>query len=51
VALSKPFELEELIDEKKDYAVQIVLIDGMTGIVQALNLIWLPHSMSIGLVS
>ena len=37
VALSKPYDLEELTDEKTGYAVQIVLIDGMTGIVQALT--------------
>ena len=43
---SQPFELEELTDPKTGYALQIVLIDGMTGIVQALKLIKLPHEMS-----
>jgi hypothetical protein len=49
VGLSKPYELQELTDEKKGYMVQIVLIDGMTGLVVALKLIELPHSMSIRL--
>lgn len=46
VHFSKPYDLEELIDPKTGYAVQIVLVDGMTGIVQALKLIELPHEMS-----
>lgn len=46
-ALSNPFDLEELQDEKAGYAVQIVLIDGMTGIVHALKLIGLPYAMSV----
>ena len=46
VARSKPFDLQELTDENKGYAVQIVLIDGMTGLVMALKLIGLPHDMS-----
>jgi hypothetical protein len=46
VALSKPYDLEELTDENTGYAVQIVVIDGMTGIVQALKLISLPYTMS-----
>jgi hypothetical protein len=46
VEFSQPFELEELTDEKKGYPFQIVLVDGMTGIVRALNLIGLPHEMS-----
>lgn len=46
VGLSQPYELEELTDENKGYVVQIVLIDGMTGIVKALNLIGLTHGMS-----
>jgi hypothetical protein len=45
VALSKHYNLEELIDEK-GYALQIVLIDGITGIVHALKLIELPYAMS-----
>ena len=45
VALSQPYELQELTDEKTGY-VQIILIDGMTGIVKALKLIELPHEMS-----
>jgi uncharacterized protein Yka (UPF0111/DUF47 family) len=43
---SKPYDMEELIDPNTGYAVQIVLVDGMTGIVQALKLIELPHEMS-----
>ena len=46
VNLSQSFEFMELTDENKGYAVQIVLIDGMTGIVKALKLIELPHEMS-----
>lgn len=46
VTLSQPYELQELADEKTGYAVQIILIDGMTGIVKALKLIELPHEMS-----
>ena len=46
VNLSQPFEFMELTDENKGYAVQIVLIDGMIGIVKALKLIELPHEMS-----
>ena len=46
VDLSKFYDLEDLTDKKKGYAVQIVLIDGITGIVQALKLIELPHEMS-----
>ena len=49
VGVSKPYELQELTDEKKGYVVQIILIDGMTGLVVALKLIELPHSMSIRL--
>jgi hypothetical protein len=44
VGFSQPFKLEELMDEKN--AVQIVLIDGMTGLIVALKSIELPHSMS-----
>ena len=39
VEFSQPFDLEELTDPNSGYALQIVLIDGMTGIVQALKLI------------
>jgi hypothetical protein len=46
VEFSQPFKLEGLIDENKGYEVQIVLIDGITGIVQALKYIELPHEMS-----
>jgi hypothetical protein len=46
VEFSQPFDLEELTDEKTGYVVQIVLIDGMTGIVHILKLIELPHAMS-----
>ena len=46
VEFSQPFELEELTDPKTGYALQIVLIDGTTGIVQALKLIRLPCEMS-----
>ena len=46
VEFSKPFELEELTDPKTGYAFQIVLIDGMTGIVRALKQIELPYEMS-----
>jgi hypothetical protein len=46
VALSQPYELRELTDEKTGFTVQIILIDGMTGIVKALKLIELPHEMS-----
>jgi hypothetical protein len=46
VALSQPYELQEITDEKTGYTVQVVLIDGMTGIVKALKLIELPHEMS-----
>jgi hypothetical protein len=46
VEFSQPFELEELTDPKTGYALQIVLIDGTTGIVQALKLIKLPCEMS-----
>jgi hypothetical protein len=46
VILSQSNELQELTDEKKGYAVQIILIDGMTGVVKALKLIELPHEMS-----
>ncbi len=49
VGLAKPDELEKLTDEKTGYAVQIVLIDGMTGLVKVLKLIELPHSMSVRL--
>ena len=49
VGLTEPYELQELTDEKTGYSVQIVLIDGMTGLVIALKLIELPHSMSIRL--
>jgi hypothetical protein len=48
VALSKHYDLEELT-ENTGYAVQIVLIDGMTGLVHALKLIELPHAMSVRL--
>lgn len=47
VALSQPCELQELTEETKGYAVQVVLIDGMAGIIQALKLIELPHEMSL----
>ena len=46
VHFSKPYNLEELTDPKTGYTLQIVLVDGMTGIVQALKLIELPHEMS-----
>jgi hypothetical protein len=46
VDLSESFDLMELTDENKDYALQIVLIDGMTGIVNALKLIGPPYTMS-----
>jgi hypothetical protein len=49
VGLSEPYELQELTYEKTGYSVQIVLIDGMTGIVKVLKLIELPHTMSIRL--
>lgn len=49
LGLSQPYELKELTEENKGYAVQIVLIDGMTGLIMALKLIELPHSMSIRL--
>jgi hypothetical protein len=39
----------ELTDGKTGYVVQIVLIDGMTGLVKVLKLIELPHSMSVRL--
>ena len=45
VILSQSNELQELTDEKKGYAVQIILIDGMTGVVKALKLIELPHGL------
>ena len=44
--MSESFDLTELTDENKDHALQIVLIDGMTGIVHALKLIGLPYTMS-----
>ena len=47
IALSEPFELQALTDDNQGYAVQIVLVDGMTGIVKALKLIELPNSMSL----
>ena len=47
VSFSQPFELLELTNENKGYTVQVVLIDGMTGIVKALKLIGLPHDMSL----
>jgi hypothetical protein len=46
VDFSETLDLMEPIDENKDYALQIVLIDGMTGIVHALNLTGLPQAMS-----
>ena len=46
VDLSESFDLTELTDENKDYSLQIVLIDGMTGIVHAPKLIVLPYTMS-----
>jgi hypothetical protein len=46
VAFYQPYTFEELPDEKAGYAVQVVLLDGMTGIVKALKLIELPHLMS-----
>lgn len=46
VEFSQSFELKELTDPKTGYALQIVLIDGMTGIVQALKLIELPYETS-----
>jgi hypothetical protein len=46
VGLSKFYDLEDLTDEKMGYAFQIVLIDGITGIVKALKLVELPHEMS-----
>jgi hypothetical protein len=46
VEFSQPYSLEELTDENAGYALQIVLIDGMTGIVQAFKLIWFPNEMS-----
>lgn len=49
VAFFQPFKLMELTDGKTGYVVQIVLIDGMTGLVKVLKLIELPHSMSVRL--
>jgi len=45
VALSKPYDLQELVDENMGYALQVVLVDGMTGIVQAFKLIAFPYEM------
>jgi len=49
VAFFQPFKLMELTDGKTGYVVQIVLIDGMTGLVKVLRLIELPHGMSVRL--
>lgn len=49
IELSQPYTLKELTDESKGCAVQIVLIEGMTGIVKALKLIELSHAMSVSL--
>ena len=46
VEFSQPFELKELTDPETGYTLQIVLIDGITGIVQALKLIEFPYEMS-----
>lgn len=46
VEFSQPFELKEPMDPETGYTLQIVLIDGMTGIVQAIKLIELPYEMS-----
>ena len=46
IALSQPYELQELTDKKTGYTALIVLIDGMTGIVKTMKLIELPHEMS-----
>lgn len=46
IKFSQPFELKELTDLKTGYALKIVLIDGMTGIVQALRHIEFPYKMS-----
>lgn len=47
IAFSKPYEFGQLADENSGYAVQIVLVDGKTGIIKAIKLIGLPHELSV----